>query len=239
MSVFKKSEQCIGLELISNRKRYKHDCMEYKMFLEQMNKYVSIQDDEEYFNFFIELLKKELRYSSLLEINRGGIKNRFIYPFHKMNSLFLNYKMGEEKIEINLNDNNLLSNPWNHSRYRNILYRLKSNAFKYSSHNHMAIYYDGLNITCAYNGFHSLGVGAYLGKGNIKAEYYNVEKIFDFVDANEDLSFTYNKKNVLNNISEYASHTSKQFEKALNKRFYGTDYRLMLIYELHKRKFQR
>lgn len=58
----------------------------------------------------------------------------------------------------------------------------------------MAYYYDGLNITCAYNGLHSLGAGVYWGNGKIKAQRINVTSLFEVVDAYNDLSFGYNEK---------------------------------------------
>lgn len=232
----KKKKNNIGIDLIEDTKRYKYEISEYRMFLHNMRKNVTLSDVE-YYDFFIDLLRKEIRYSSLLEINRGNSQYRYMYPFHKMNPLFLNYEGSEEKIKIDIRYNNLISSPWRHDRYKRILNRLKDVNFKYDAYNHMAIYYDGLNITSAYNGYHSLGAAVYLGGGVIEAEYYDVRKIFDVVDTNDDLSFSYDKEKAIENLRSCGQTISPYLEERLEDRFYGADYRLILIYKLCKMKF--
>lgn len=222
-----------GMELITDRKRYKYEVAEYAEFLQNIEMNVS-ESDTGYYEFYIDLLRKEVKYSSLLEINRGKSHSRYIYPFHKMNRQLLDYVRSSDKVEIDIQENNLISESWNHGRYSRILHHIKNSDFKYDKSNHMAIYYDGLNITCAYNGYHSLGVGAYLGNGKIEAEYYDVKRLFEYVNANEDLSFSYNKQKIL---ERYNNQLPEELKSKLDERFYGTDYKLMLIYELCKRKF--
>ena len=223
-----------GWELIQNKMRYEYEKTEYMNFLNSIN--MQHITDPEYLEFTIDLLRKELRYSSALEINRGNSIERFIYPFDKMEPVLLGYKSLREEIEVDIRKNNLISAPWNHRRYSDILHRMRREPFKYDKKNHNAIYYDGLNITCVYNGLHSLAVGVYLGSGTIKATYYDVRNIFEFVDANTDLSFTYNEEAVFNNLKN-GERPSWIYEE-LGKRFYGTDYRLILIYELCRRLYK-
>lgn len=233
-----KRNNMIGFSDIKDKKRYKNEIREYREFLFNITKYVEPLGDSEYYDFYLTLLKKELRYSSLLEINRGNAANRFIYPFHKMVPELIGYRRPKEKIEIDIRDNNLLSQPWNHRRYSNLLHYLKTRDFKYDSLNHYAIYYDGLDVTSVYNGFHSLGVGMYLGEGKIEAEYYDVRKIFKYVNANEDLSFSYDKEKIIERLEKEGTKIPYTSVANLDDRFYGTDYRLMLIYELSKRKYE-
>lgn len=222
---------------LGNKKRYQYEKEEYITFLRNMEREVDLKKRPAYYDFYIDLLRKEVRYSSLLEINRGKIPDRFIYPFHRMSDVLLGYIRTEELVDVDIRENNLVSEPWNHDRYERILKRLRHTPFRYDKLNHMAIYYDGLNITCAYNGYHSLGTAVYLGGGIITAEYYDVTKIFDFVDSNDDLSFTYNYTKIIASLTERGIDIPVWFDREAKKRFYGTDYRMMLIYELSKRRW--
>jgi len=221
-----------------NKSEYIHDVREYSRFLTAVDMYVRGFEDAYYLSFMIDLLIKEVKYSSLLEINRANAKDKFIYPFHMFSSELLGYRPERKKIEIDFDKHNLISQPWKHRRYKDILKKLMASEFRYDEQNHEAYYYDYLNIACAYNGSHSLGVGTYLGKGKIIADYYDTTKIFPYIDVNEDLSFSFNKKNVLKRLEESPVNMPKEdIEKALKLRVYGTDYRLLLIYKLSQRKY--
>lgn len=214
--------------------RYEYEKEAYVAFWQNMR---GIQKDELYYlDFMIDVLRKELKYSSLLEINRGNTAERFVYPFYKMNDVMLGYR-SEKDCCIDLDANSLISSPWNHNRYKNILKWLKTHNFQYDKQNHRAYYYDYINIACAYNGFHSLGVGTYLGKGKIEAKYFDTRKIFPYVEANDDLSFSYNKENILKHLEERNIPLNCKFEQELNRRIYGTDYRLILLYKLCQKKY--
>lgn len=224
-----------GMSIINSQKRYEADMEEYRFFLTNMK---AIPYHGEYFDFYLNLLSKELRYSSLLEVNRYHTKNRYLYPFHCMDDrLLFGKEQKYEEVEIDIRENNLISEPWNHTRYADILYAIQKNGFKYQITNHMAYYYDGLNITCAYNGLHSLGAGVYWGNGKIKAQRINVTSLFEVVDAYNDLSFGYNEKNIRKKFEDKGMIIPAKLKKSLEDRFYGTDYRLILIYELSKRRY--
>ncbi len=104
---------------------------------------------------------------------------------------------------------------------------------KCDSENHKARYYDYINLTCAYNGVHSLGTGSYMGEGKLTADFVDTTRIFPFINVENDLSFTYNHYAV----KALSEKMNIGLEKNLDIRVYGTDYRLMLIYELSKRKY--
>lgn len=238
---FKSNKQgnCIGFEIIKSKNRYRYDAEDYRLFLHNISSAPSMAYDPEYYDFYIDLLRKETQYSSLLEINRENSQHRFIYPFHKMNALLLGYGQEKKTVEIDIRDNNLISEPWKHSSYSSILNRLKHTKFEYDASNHKATYYHGLNVTCVKNGFHSLGAAVYLGNGRIQADYYDVEKIYEKVKANDDLAFSYDEERILKDFDEQGVTLPQWLKTELKMRFYGTDYRLMLIYELSKRKYLR
>lgn len=223
-------------DTITNPMRYLYEESAYEVFMKNMKSNILSLDDLYYFDFMIDLLIKEVKYSSLLEINRDNPMGRFIYPFHRMNSTLTGY-VREGTLQVDLSDNNLISSPWNHNRYKGIRNWLSTHDFQYDKQNHRAYYYDYINITCAYNGYHSLGVGTYLGNGTIEAHYFDTTKIFPYVEANDDLSFSYNKKNVLERLGKEGIETDARMEQELNRRFYGTDYRLILLYKLCQQKY--
>ena len=220
-----------GLELITDFNRYVYEVSQYRSFLSHISRMLYRTYDLEYLSFYIDLLIKEVKYSALLEIQRGNSIDRFIYPFAKFNAVLLDYKRPDVVVEVDLLKNNMISAPWKHERYRDDLRKIKKSRFRYDSRDHRAIYFDYLNMTCAYNGTHSLGIGTYLGEGKVEAEYYDTTCIFPFLDVNPDLSFSYNMKHVKKGENLNA------WKKELQTRIYGTDYRMLLIYELSKKKY--
>lgn len=231
----KKDPMVSGWDSITDTGRYWNEVNEYRTFLYHVECVIHDERALEYLEYFIDLLRKEIKYSSLLEINRGKERDRFMYPFRKFDLDFLGISIQGSKIDIERN--NLISSPWNHGRYFGILHWLKAHKFRYDPLNHMAEYYDYINITSAINGFHSLGVGAYMGKGCIKAFYCDTTKLFPYLEANEDLSFSYNKSNVIEFLKKQNKTVPDYFLKRLDRKIYGTDYRLLLVYKLCQKKF--
>ena len=219
---------------LKKERRYVYEKDAYAAFLHSISG-IGVEDAY-YLDFMIDLLRKEIKYSSLLEINRGGHMFRYLYPFQRMDPVLIRYK-SSETCQIDLEKNNLISSPWNHGRYKSILKRLSTHAFQYDKQNHRADYYDYINVTCAYNGLHSLGVGSYLGKGTIEARYFDTTRIFPYVETNSDLSFTYNKARILQRMEKENISLDYSLERELQRRFYGTDYRLLLLYKLCQQKY--
>lgn len=243
----KKGHGCPGKITYADidEERYEYERQSYRAFIFAAQNDI-LNADEEYIDLYIDLLAQEIKYSSLLEITRDNAQNRFIFPFHKMDPRLTGYKQGKEKIEIDIGKDHLISQPWKHSSYKKMLKEIKEKGFISYPDNHRAIYYNGLDVTCAYNGFHSLAIATYMGKGKVLADYYDVEKIFDYVDVNDDLSFSYNKENILKRQNNgyhggnnYGELQNDELQRELDKRFYGTDYRLLLIYYLCQEKFKK
>ena len=76
-----------------------------------------------------------------------------------------------------------------------------------------------------------------MGKGTIEARYFDTTRIFPYVEANSDLSFTYNKERVLQRMEKENITLNYALERELQRRFYGTDYRLLLLYKLCQQKY--
>ncbi len=218
----------------TEERRYEYEKDAYRLFLNRMSD--RKPKDLCYLDFMIDLLRKEVKYSSLLEINRGNTKDRFLYPFHRMCDKLIGAKYTKD-FQIDLKENNLISAPWDESRYKGMLKWISKQGFQYQRSNHMAYYYEYINIACAYNGVHSLGVGTYFGNGTIKAKSFDTTKIFPYVEANCDLSFSYNEENVLRRMEEKKITMDGYIEQELSRRFYGTDYRLILLYKLCQEKY--
>lgn len=72
-----------------------------------------------------------------------------------------------------------------------------------------------------------------MGEGKLTADFVDTTRIFPFINVENDLSFTYNHYAV----KALSEKMNIGLEKNLDIRVYGTDYRLMLIYELSKRKY--
>ena len=248
MRFMKKKGQGCPREIVYtgiDEERYEYEKQSYRAFVFTAQNDI-LNAEEEYIDLYIDLLVQEMKYSSLLEITRDNEKNRFVFPFHKMDPRLTGYKQGKKKIEIDAGKDYLISQPWKHSSYRSMLKTIKENGFISYPDNHRAIYYNGLGITCAYNGFHSLAIAAYTGKGKVLADYYDVEQIFDYINVNDDLSFSYNKENILKKQNNgyhggnhYGELQNDELKQELDKRFYGTDYRLLLIYYLCQGKFKK
>lgn len=222
----------LGWELITDLKRYEWEKREYRTFLRRIDGAITEENVDE-LSFYIELLKKEVKYSAMLELYRGNSKERFMYPFHKFNDVLLNYHDPRRKAEVDLSQKCLISAPWKRSRYIHMLSHLQKEKFPYDPSNHMAIYYDTLDLACAYNGLHSLAISSYQEEGTMQASYYDTEQIFPYLTVENDLAFVYDTQKVRESLKKRKIDILP-WEQELNVRVYGTDYRLLLIYTLEQ-----
>jgi len=239
-SFFKKKKgRSYDPDMFRNDKRYKADIQQYAAILNNLTSFISGEEkDIFYLDYFIDLLRKEIKYSALMEINRGNEKFRYLYPFDRL-SFSLIREEPQEEIEIDIAENNLISAPWKHARYQPLYEKMKNEDFVFHPTNHFSIYYDYLNVTCVYNGCQSLGLGSYFGKGKIVSRRFKTSKIFDYVDVTEDLAVVYNRENILKRYKEEGEEPPYEFEKFSHDRHYGTDYRLLLIYTLSQMKYKK
>lgn len=191
-------------------------------------------EDIYYLDFVIDLLKKELKYSALLEINRDNDKYRFVYPFSSMNAKLIGYQ-SEGKQLLDLSKDHVISAPWKLPRYKEMLQKLKIHRFE-QRENQGVDYYAYLDIACVYRNMHSIGVANYLGEGFVEADYYDATKIFPFVNV-EGIDIVYNQEAVLRRLREENIDLTLEMKKELNRRIEGVDYRLALLYELCQKKY--
>lgn len=222
------------------KRRMERDCDEYNLFLRNL-KQMSIDDemnDTQYLEFICKILRKEIKYAAMLEIYRGNINRRFTYPFSSIRRAFTGYCPSDKnRIKIELGKEDVITAPWKESSYVRCSRKLTKENIRYEETKYQATFYEGLDLTIAGYGFHSIAVGIILEQGRINAEKFDVTKIFPYVDVYPDLSFRYNEKTILKRLAEQEHHLSNEDVKLLSTRFYGTDYRLILLYQLCQRKF--
>lgn len=78
---------------LKKERRYVYEKDAYAAFLHSVGG-IGVEDAY-YLDFMIDLLRKEIKYSSLLEINRGGHMFRYLYPFQRMDPVLIGYKSSE------------------------------------------------------------------------------------------------------------------------------------------------
>ena len=215
----------------SERLLYEADA--YRTFFHRLGMTNAFQDVY-YLDFMIDLLRKEVKYSALLEINRDNDSNRYVLPISRMCAELLGYQSnGSHKVD--LSKDNVISAPWVVSRYKKALRTFKAEKFKYQESNHAVDYYEYLDIACVYNGKHSMGVASYLGEGIIEANYYDTTKVFPYIET-DGYAFYYNRKAITERLADADIAITQKMEDELRRR-YRVDYRLALLYQLCRQKY--
>lgn len=190
--------------------------------------------DVYYLDFMIDLLRKEVKYSALLEINRGNDSNRYVLPISKMCAELLGYQSDGLR-KVDLSKDIVISAPWVESRYKKALRTFKTEKFEYQGNNHGVDYYEYLDIACVYNGKHSIGVASYLGEGIVHANYYDTTKVFPYIETN-GYAFYYNRKAIMDRLADESIAMTQKMKDEL-QRSYRADYRLALLYQLCRQKY--
>lgn len=190
--------------------------------------------DVYYLDFMIDLLRKEVKYSALLEINRDNDSNRYVLPISRMCAKLLGYQ-SDRKCNVDLRKDDVISAPWVASRYKNALQTFKTEKFKYRENNHGVDYYEYLDIACVYNGKHSIGVASYLGEGTVEANYYDTTKVFPYIET-DGYAFYYNREAIMERLADENISMTQEMEEEL-RRSYRVDYRLALLYQFCRQKY--
>ena len=221
-----------------NTERYRGDKEQYKCLLYQIKNWYYQNKDDEYLDFVIDLLRKEVKYASYLELYRGRERFRYILPFHRMNSEMIGYECSDSvKVNLDLAKTTVLSEPWKHDNYRSLYSKIKKEKKFYPEKNHSAYYYEYLDIACMENGYHSGAIGGYFEKGILPAIKFDTKKIFMYVEVKDDLSIVYNRENIINRCEKEKIDLPERFNECIQYRYKGTDYRLLLIYKLSQLKY--
>lgn len=235
----KRKREVADYSPLRNTERYKGDREQYKCLLYNVQSWYYQNNDNEYLDFVIDLLRKEVKHASYLELYRGRERFRYLFPFHRMDSEMIGYQYNDNTtVDLDLAKTVIISEPWKHDNYRSLYSKMKKEKEFYPEENHEAFYYEYLDVACMWNGYHSRAIGGYFGKGILPAIKYDTRKIFDYVDVKDDLTVVYNAKNIVNRCQEEKVNLPERYDECVEDKYKGTDYRLLLIYKLSKLKYQ-
>ena len=113
------------------------------------------------------------------------IGNMFIpdykhFKFHNI-PFELYEEVEKERIEIDFSKNIVISNPWNRTRFENILFDLANEEWEYDELNHRAEYYEPLKITIVRNGMHSSAAGILKRQGKLPAQELSINCFYKWI----------------------------------------------------------
>lgn len=173
-------------------------------------------------DFMVNVIKEDLKAELLSYIfySDDHFSRDLRYPF----PLFYCDEHGNERslpqgemVEVDLVKDTVLVMPWHHDRLRIQIKNIFSNDFVYEPSNHKAYYFPYIGLCYVYNGKHSVSCGIVHKKGAIRAETYDITKLFPHI--NTDGKHWYNCHN-----------GERKGELA--------DFRLGIIYELARMKHE-
>ncbi len=182
----------------------------------------NFQDKLIILDFILEAIKEDLKTDLLSHIiySQPDFEREFKIPF----PFFYKDEQGnrfslkkEGLVEVSLSESCILTLPWRWNKLSKQAKNLFSNDFVYSERNHIAYYFPYVDICYVVNGKHSISAGTIYKKGTIKAEQYDITKLFPHIHTDGQ--------------SWYNSHTH---EKKNNL----PDFRIGIIYEVAKIKYQ-
>lgn len=84
----------------------------------------------------------------------------------------------EEKISVDLSNDNVYSYPYNKKKIIRGLFDLRSEPFFYDENNHYANYFTDINICHVRDGYHHIHIGRYYKKGSIMADVMQTELLY-------------------------------------------------------------
>lgn len=193
--------------------------MDYVNFVLDLEK--SLEDKINMINFFMEVIRKDIQYdlmSKFLYSEMEGIYIDAPFPLNLMSKdLDEPDKMiliRKDKI-IDLSKDTIILLPWDRFRFSNTVRSIYKNGFKYMEHNHKAFYYSDIDLCYVHSGNHSITTGIIKREGTIKAEEYDIKRLFSVLTT-DGLNWYING------------------EKQLNRVF---DFRIAILYELAKIKY--
>lgn len=174
------------------------------------------------------LVKKDLKYDALTTIlyQEEHFERDLSTPFpwevlDAQRNEITRLEVNGTKV-IDLKESDVIVLPWNRDRFNNAIIGLKNQDFKYDKLNHMAYYYQELDICFVYNGLHSISAGVGYEKGEISASLVKIDKLFDKIYT--DGLFWYN------------SHTDEKLV-TMHGDIKVQDFRIAILFELARMKY--
>lgn len=163
-------------------------------------------------DYIVDMLKEDICSGNAAKV----LMSSYSSPFKEFIPLYYEDENGvkrsilcDEKHSVNLAKAHIYLCPWNKMRIPDNLFRLKQVPFKYDDENHKSHYYTDIDLCHVYNGNHSIHIGVYLKKGEIKSEVCRTELLYSHCYT--DGEYWYN------------SHTNKSISKV-------GDFRIAALY---------
>lgn|GEM_PF-4280646 len=121
--------------------------------------------------------------------------NTNLFPFP---ARFIN----NEKLVINLADTPLFTIPWKRESITDLIKHFKKEPF-IGNDNHLAFYYQYINICYVHNGIHSSTIAKYYKKGSITADTYNMADVYKSIHTNGEKWFYTENNNIIADVFDY------------------------------------
>ncbi|ABY93721.1 MULTISPECIES: DUF6710 family protein [Thermoanaerobacter] len=175
-------------------------------------------------DFMLDVIREDLKYDFLTaifyreEYFEKGVRIPLPFPYSYYDETGTKRSIYENVVGIKkvyLAEECILVFPWHRGRIRESIKNIGKNEFQYDEFNHKAFYFSPVNICFVYNGMHSTAAGIGFKKGYIKANNYDVTKLFPHVHTD--------------GLYWYNSHNNQKLEELF-------DFRIGVIYEISKIK---
>jgi len=121
----------------------------------------------------------------------------------------------DKQILVDLNHDNVLTTPWNMTRFFTSGINIYRNPFVFHQSNHLSYYYSDINICWVHNGLHSTSAGVYHKKGKILSKYCDISPLFNHIKTD--------------GLDWYCVHSGYKLDKLF-------DFRIGALFEIAKIK---
>lgn len=213
---FKESMWCIQQMMVFTRKREQDDKVCDKTIL---------------IDYLMDIIKNDLKYDCFANVIYRKEQLQFFWGLPKtyIDSDGNVYEVTVKKkaAEVDFSKVLTFSVPWKQRRIPENLLKLSYEKFKYFEGNHQSVYVPQFNMCFAYNGNHTIAIGAENKQGKIISDVIDIEPLFGNVDTDGVYWFSVYDKNWSAACEEY---------KECNNLGRLTDFRLGLLFKLAEMK---
>ncbi len=213
---FKESMWCIQKMMVFTRKREQDDKVCDKTIL---------------IDYLMDIIKNDLKYDCFANVIYRKEQLRFFLGLPKtyIDSSGNVYAVPVKKkaTEVDFSKVLTFSVPWNQRRIPENLLKLSHEKFKYFEGNHQSVYVPQFDMCFAYNGNHTIAIGAENKQGKIISDVIDIEPLFGNVDTDGMYWFSVYDKNWAAARKEYRER---------NNLGRLTDFRVGLLFKLAEMK---
>lgn len=212
----------LKLRRISGAWEYNQAISKAELWLETIN---LKQDQLDFIDFLMGIIRSDIQtdyqaviiyYTELEDLKDCQLPYPFSYYDENENKHFLN-KINEQR-ELDLTKDSIMVWPWKFEKIRDSFLKLNHQNFETTEDRHKAIFFQGIELTCVYKGFHSVLTGMGLKKGNIIArEVYDICELFPHVDTDGVKWINHHTKEIIQRVP---------------------DFRFAILYQLARMKFE-